>query len=112
MEFFAYGPGGVDGPDRHYHTAIFKLQALAAHDPDLRERFTRNLHHVVDLTAAIVEDGVREGTFRPVDSVETAVCLVATIVGARNAGLTIEVDFVREIVMENLEWYVAEVPVA
>lgn len=112
LRFFAYGPGGPDEPDRHYHIAIFQLQALAAHDPDLRERFTRNFHYTIDLTAAIIDDGIQDGSFGAVDAKATAVYLIATIVGARNAGLTLEADFVRENVMEHVERYVDEMLVA
>ncbi len=112
LQFFAYGPGGPEGPDRHYHIAIFQLQALAAHDHELRERFTRNFHHMMDLTEAIIEEGIQDGTFRSVDAERTAVCLIATIVGARNAGLTLEVDFVRETVMDHIEQYVGEMLIA
>lgn len=108
LRFFAYGPGGVDEPDRHYHVAIFQLQLPAAHDPELRERFARNVRYTVGLTASNLEDG----TFRAVDPAATAVFLVAAIGGARNAGLSLDADFVREPVMESIDRYVAEVLVA
>lgn len=112
LEFFAYGPGGVDVPDQHYHIALFQLQALAAHDPALQERFTRKFRHMVDLTATIIADGIQDGTFRAVDPEDTAVYFIATIVGARNAELALETEFVRGIVIRSVEQYVAEVLVA
>lgn len=103
LRFFAYGPGGVDEHGRHYYAAILQLQALSAHDEALRERFTRNYRHTVDLTRAIVEEGVDAGAFDDVDPVATATFLVAAIEGARWADLTLDVETTRETTLETID---------
>lgn len=108
LRFHAFGPGGVDEAGRHYYVAIFHLQALAVHDPELRERFARNRRYVVDLTAAIVARGIEEGAFRPVDPESTAVFLIAAIDGARNADLALGGDSTRETVLTALDGFVSE----
>ena len=112
LRFFAYGPGGIDEHGRHYQKAIFQLQALAAHDPELRRRFTRNYRYNVDLIASIIEEGLEAGAFRPVDPETTAVFLVATVDGARNTELSLDVDTTRETALDVVERYISETLVA
>ena len=108
LRFFAYGPGGIDEHGRHYQMAIFQLQALAAHDPELRERFTRNYRYTVDLVTDIIEEGIEAGTFRAVDPEATAVFLIATVDGARNAELSLDVDTTRETALDGVDRLVSE----
>jgi AcrR family transcriptional regulator len=108
LQFFAYGPGGVDEHGRHYQMAISQLQALAAHDPALRRRLTRNYHYTVELTAAIIEDGIKEGRFHSVDPDVTAVFLIATIDGARNTDLTLNTETAREAAFDAIDQYISE----
>lgn len=103
LRFFAYGPGGVDEHGRHYYQAILQLQALAAHDEELRDRFTRNYRYTVDLTRAIVEEGVDAGTFDDVDPEATAIFLVAAVDGARWADLTLDVETVRATTLDAID---------
>lgn len=102
LEFHAYGPGGVDKHGRHYYKAIHQLQALAAHDPDLRRRFTRNHSYLVELTAGIIVEGIAEGTFRRIDPKPTAEFLLAAIEGARNQDLSLDIDSARETTIETI----------
>lgn len=112
VRFHAYGPGGVDEAGRHYYMAMLQLQALAAHDADIRRRFTRNRQYVTDLMVSIIEEGIEEGVFHPVDPGRTAVFLIATIDGARNADLALNVDSTRKITLSTLERFVTETLIA
>lgn len=107
LHFFAYGPGGIDEHGRHYYAAMFQLQALSPHDPELRQRFTRNYRYNVDLTRSIIEEGVAGGVFHEVDPSATAVFLVAAVDGARSADLTLDVDTARETTLETIERFVS-----
>ena len=106
LAFCAYGPGGVDEHGRHYYVAIEQLRALAVHDPDLRARLTRNYRYLVDVTTAIVEAGVEDGSFRPVDPEATAVFLLGAVEGARIQDLSLDVDTARETSLELIEGFV------
>lgn len=96
LEFHAYGPGGVDENGRHYYIATNQLQALAIHDPNLRERLTRNYNYLVEVTAGIIEEGIEDGAFRPVDPTDTAIFLLGAVEGARNQDLSLNIDAARE----------------
>lgn len=109
LEFHAYGPGGVDEHGRHYYLAINQLQALAAHDSVLRERFTRTYTYLVELTAGIIQEGIEDGTYRPIDPEETAVFLLAAIDGARTQDLTLNVDTARETILETIARFESEI---
>lgn len=108
LEFHAYGPGGVDEHGRHYYSAIHQLQALAAHDPELRQRFNRNYSYLVELTAGIIDEGVVEGVFGPIDPKPTAVFLLTAIEGARNQDLSLDVDSARETTLETIARFESE----
>lgn len=112
LEFRAYGPGGQDENGRHYYLAINQLQALAAHDSVIRERFTRNYNYLVELTAGIIKDGIEDGTYRPIDPDKTAVSLLVAIDGARTQDLTLDVDTVRETVLESIAQFESEILMA
>ncbi|WP_227353587.1 TetR/AcrR family transcriptional regulator [Haladaptatus salinisoli] len=103
LNFFAYGPNGVDEHGRHYYLAINQLQALAAYDAELRRQFTRNHRYRIDLLADIIEEGIRNETFRPVDPEATATFLIAAVDGAQNADLSLDVDTARETTLEIID---------
>ena len=106
LQFHAYGPGGVDEAGRHYYQAILQLQALSVHDPAIRHKLTRNHRFVVELVAEIIEAGIEEGAFQPVDPAATATFLVTAIDGARNAALSTDGTGTRETALTMLERWI------
>ena len=106
LRFHAYGTGGDDLAGRHYYLAILQLQALAAHDPDIRERATRNHAFVVDLVEEIIDEGIARGVFHPVDAESMAVFLVSAVDGARTTALSTDAEDIRGSVLEELETWV------
>lgn len=111
LRFHAYGPGGIDSAGRHYYLAILQLQALAAHDPTVRQQLTRNHRFVVELVAEILEEGIEHGRLPAVDPESTALFLVAAIEGARTVDLATDGDSARETMMGMLERWMAEMTV-
>lgn len=112
LQFHAYGPGGSNEAGHHYYMAIVQLQALAAHDTAIRQRFTRNFCFMRDLITSIIEEGIARDVFRPVDPGSTALFLLVTIDGARNADLTLDLDSSREITLATLEQFVSDFLIA
>ena len=108
LKFHAYGPGGLDEAGRHYYLAILQLQALAANDPAIRDRLTRNHQYVVDLVASILKEGIEEGVFRSVDPELTAMFFVTTIDGARNVDLSTDINSARETALACLGQWMSE----
>ena len=112
LRFFAYGPGGIDENGRHYYAAILQLQALAPHDPEIRQRFTRNYEYTMSVVEAVLEDGIEQGSFRAVDPETTATALIAAIDGARTTDLTLNVETARETTLSQIERFVSNYLVA
>lgn len=112
LRFHAYGPDGVDEAGRHYYMAIIQLQALAAHDEDIRQGFIRNHQYMKEMIRSIIQDGINEGTFREVDSESTAVFLVTSIDGARTMDLILDDETTREAVLNTIEQFVSATLVA
>lgn len=108
LQFHAYGPGGIDSAGRHYYQAILQLQALSAHNDDVRRQFARNHRYMVDTVKTIIEEGISDGEFRPVDPDETASFLVTAIDGARNLDMAIRGTAARETSLRTLEAFMAE----
>jgi AcrR family transcriptional regulator len=109
LRFHAYGPGGLDQAGRHYYLAILQLQALAAHNEDIRQQFTRNHRYMVDVVATLIQEGIADGTFHQVDPKETASFLLASIDGARNIDLALNRDTTRDTTLRALEEYISEI---
>lgn len=109
LQFHAYGPGGIDEAGRHYYLAILQLQALAAHDAELRDRLTRNSDSLIELVSSIIEEGIKDESFRPVNSEATAQFLLVAVDGARTADLALNRDTVRKQTLVTLEQFVTDV---
>lgn len=110
LEFLAFGPDGIEDKGRHYNEAIIQLHVLAPYDPEIRQRLTRNYQFTIDLLRSIVERGIDEGVFQPVDSEQLAVFLISTINGARHADLTLDIDTRRETVLQHLKRVIPVAP--
>lgn len=105
LEWNAYGPSR-EPDDDDYFRAIFALRARAPFDDEIRRRLTRNYRRVVAECAAVIAEGVDDGTFRPVDPDETAAFLVTAVDGARNADLTLDDTDARRVAFRAFDRYV------
>ncbi|MFW6320539.1 MAG: TetR family transcriptional regulator C-terminal domain-containing protein [Halohasta sp.] len=85
-------PTDPDPERRQFIAAIIELRAQAATDPAYRAHFTRSTAFLHDAFVRIIETGVAEGTFRPVDADRVASLLVATIEGAMVQQVTIDTE--------------------
>jgi len=80
-----------------FHTALLEVRAQASRNDAFREQLTTNYRFVADTVAAVIEDGVERGAFRPVDPDRTATWLLATINGARLHQVTLDVDVAEDV---------------
>jgi AcrR family transcriptional regulator len=62
--------------------AIIELRAQAATDPEYQAHFTRSTQYFHDQFVGIIERGISNGEFRPVDAARVAALFVTTIEGA------------------------------
>jgi len=85
--------------------AMIELRAQAAHDAAYRAQFTRTDDLFRDRTAAIVRQGVEQGTFRDVDPEQVASFLHATLDGAMLERVTTD-DFDAAALRAELDVYV------
>ncbi|WP_435318940.1 TetR/AcrR family transcriptional regulator [Haloarchaeobius sp. TZWSO28] len=80
-------------PEKHAFTsAMIELRAQASHDPAYREQFTEHDTALRDRFAAILRDGVADGTFADVDPEQTADFLLALVNGIRTQRVTRDDD--------------------
>ncbi|WP_181687253.1 TetR/AcrR family transcriptional regulator [Halorhabdus salina] len=87
----------VFSPDDDPEAAAFRqamvgLRAQATTDPAYREHFSEHDAFFRDRLAAIVREGVEDGTFRDVDPEAVATMLHATITGVMTQQSTADVD--------------------
>jgi AcrR family transcriptional regulator len=68
--------------DGGFETALLELRAQAAHKPEYREYFTRSNQAIRRRIIEIIENGIEQGVFDPVDPEQTARLVLATRNGA------------------------------
>ncbi|MFW6018369.1 MAG: TetR/AcrR family transcriptional regulator [Halapricum sp.] len=81
-----FGPDGRDGESGghwEYHAMLLEIQSHAPHNETFKGQFTANYDHVRQLYTDIIEDGIEQGVFEPVDADRTAAHIMAAIKGAR-----------------------------
>jgi AcrR family transcriptional regulator len=81
VDQFMVDPG--DDEHRNFLVALFELRMQAVHNEQFRAKLARHYRGNVEAAAAIVEDGVEQGLFRPVDPYDTAETIYMAIEGAR-----------------------------
>jgi len=100
-----FGPNGQDGDSSghwEYHAMLIEIQSHAPHNETFKQQFTANYDHVQQLYAEIIEDGIEQGVFEPVDPDQTAAHILAAIKGARVHHVTTDHDDIAETVHETL----------
>lgn len=106
LEWLTVGPSFEGMTGRDYHTAIFELRAQAPYNEGIRAQLQRNFAFIEATCESIIREGIREGTFRPVDVETTAALVVHAVTSARNTQLTIDRDDAVDTVREALEQFV------
>jgi len=99
-------PDDLDDDRREFTSAMIELRAQAAHDPAYREHFTRSNRFFRDRLTAIIERGVEQGVFRPVDPDRIAALLLTTIEGAMLQRVTADVEETIPAVRDELRAYI------
>lgn len=107
LRFHTYGPGGLDEAGRHYYLAILQLQALAAHEPSVREYMSEYQGYIVDTLYEIIQEGIERGAFQTDDPYVTATVFSTAIVGARTVDLSTNADTCREFVIAFLDQFIS-----
>lgn len=77
--------------------AMVELRAQAAHDERYRAQFSSHDAFFRDRLAAVVANGVEDGSFREVDPDRVASLLLTTIVGATTRRATVESPAIDEV---------------
>jgi AcrR family transcriptional regulator len=75
-------PDSIEEGDEHFETALLELRAQAAHKPDYRDYFTKSNRTIRSRIVEIIESGIDQGVFEPVDPERTAGLVLATRNGA------------------------------
>lgn len=105
MEAQLFGPNGRDGDSGghwEYHTMLLEVQSHAPHNETFKGQFTANYEYVRQLYADIIENGIEQGVFEPVDADRTAVHILAAIKGARVNHVATEREDIAETVHDAL----------
>ena len=92
VDVFLFGGERDRGEHRAFHTALLELRAQAPHDEAFRARLAENDARVHAAVTAVVERGIDEGRFVPVDAARTAAHLLAAVRGARTRWVTLGDD--------------------
>jgi len=82
----------LDDERRDFTSAMIELRAQAAHDPAYRAAFTRHDRFFHDRLAAVIREGVEQGTFREVDPDRVASLVQSTFNGAMVQRVTADAD--------------------
>ncbi|MFC4549262.1 MULTISPECIES: TetR/AcrR family transcriptional regulator [Halorussus] len=90
---------------REFRQAMVELRAQAANDERYREQFARHDEFFRGRLEDVVETGIEEGVFRPVDPSRVAAYLMTVVSGAMTQSVTAETD-PSEQVREELDRYV------
>ena len=113
VDRFCYGDDRSREEHRAFHTALLELRAQAPHNETFRDQLEANDARVHATVTALIERGIDEGAFRPVDAERTAAHLLAAVQGARIRWVTLgheaAVDAVREALVSDVVdgWLVA-----
>lgn len=90
VEFIAWFTFGPDATDReHFHVALLELRSQGPFNDRIRDQLRRSDRMFRETVAGIIECGIEEDAFRPVDVMERAALLVATLDGARTRQITL-----------------------
>ncbi|QHS16360.1 TetR/AcrR family transcriptional regulator [Halopenitus persicus] len=88
IAWFGFDPDETDR--EHFHIALLELRSQGPFNDRIRSRLQRSDRVFRGTVAEILEQGIEEGTFEPVDVQETAALLVATLDGARTRQITLD----------------------
>lgn len=75
-------PDPIEEDGEQFETALLELRAQAAHKPEYREYFTKSNRAIRGRIVAIIENGISQGIFQPVDPEQTAELVLAIRNGA------------------------------
>ncbi|WP_324664116.1 TetR/AcrR family transcriptional regulator [Haloarcula sediminis] len=82
-----------------------ELRSQGIHDSAYREQFTETTDRYIDQLTGIIEAGIEQGAFRPVDAEQTAIFLL-TIVEGVFVTATTRTDDLRPVIWEAMEAYI------
>ncbi len=102
VDMFLFGDERGVEEHRAFHAALLELRAQAPHSDAFRDQLAENDRSVHATATAVIERGVDDGTFRPVDARRTAAHVLAAIQGARIRWVTLGDDEAPRIVREAL----------
>lgn len=98
LEALLYGPADYE----EYHVAMVELRSQAPYDDAIRDQLRRNDREVRELVAEVIERGIDEGVFQPVDPDRTATYLLSVVDGARTRWVVLGDDAILETVLAEL----------
>ena len=87
VDKFVIDPGEEDRET--FALALLELRVQAAHNDAFREKLAAHYRENVEAVATIIEDGIEEGAFRPVDPDATGEAIYTALVGARMYQVTL-----------------------
>ncbi|MFB6109193.1 MAG: TetR/AcrR family transcriptional regulator [Haloplanus sp.] len=91
---------------RTFALALSELRIQAAHKEAFREKLAAHYRENVAAITTIIEDGVEEGAFRPVDPEVTGEMIYTSLVGARMYQVTLGADHATRRMQESLAEFV------
>jgi len=83
-------PSEMDDEDFQFRRAILEMRSQAPHNEVYHEQFERSDELALSELAATIERGIESGTFRAVNSKETADFICSMVYGALERGVTLE----------------------
>jgi AcrR family transcriptional regulator len=103
VDGFLFG-GDERGRKEHraFHAALLELRAQAPHADAFRDQLAENDRSVHATVAVVIDRGIDDGRFRPVDADRTAALLLAAIQGARIRWVTLGDDDAPRVLREAL----------
>lgn len=104
VETALFGPDDPDFDHWAFHTALLEFRVQANHNESIRPAIEESYARVLDIVAAIVEDGIESGDFREVDPVAAA----KLIVGITDAARTLKIVGVDETAPETFHEAIGE----
>ena len=82
-----------DDEDRQaFWLGFLEMRLRAAHDEQFREQLSTNTEAILRVLSEIIEEGIAEGQFRPVDARATAELIYGALEGARTRQATLGAD--------------------
>jgi AcrR family transcriptional regulator len=103
LEFLVGDPR--DEVDRGINVAMMELLSHAPHNERFHERLTAYEQSVIDLFVDIIEEGIAQGQFEPVDAHDVASYLVVTANGTAGAAMALGMYDVDRGVRRQLDHY-------